>query len=196
MKGKIVFDIFDKDKNKKKTQNERDADEIKVTGAIITTDKKGGIKGKKTVTQTDVWSEGAEIKALEGATMEDRPRPKKTTGKFTNSKAKRVNWNNPINLAQGEQPKPKPVGTWGDEKKTATTTGTWGNEKKTVMKRREKTMIKGKLGGTRKRGSNRRYETEDQRRSQFGEYERGGRGEREEKKGKCEEKIGSAFGRR
>ena len=173
----MVFDIFDKGNGKKKTQNERDADEIKVTGAIITTDKKVGTKGKKTVTQTDVWSEGAEIKALVGATMEDKPRPKKGKGKFTNSKIRNTDWNKPLN-APAEKPKPKPVGTWGDEKKTRV--GTWGSSAPKKGSGRAKRLIG-------------RHEAEDPGGSESGEYERGeGRagqaeeGERQEEARKTE----------
>ena len=116
MTDRIVFDIFNKDKNQKKKNNERDADEIKISGAIITTDKKIGTKGKKTITQTDIWNEGAEIKALEGATMEDMPAHKKSTGKFINTKKKNVNWNKPLNTIKEGQSKPATkIGTWGAE---------------------------------------------------------------------------------
>jgi len=111
--------MFDKSKKKKQTTNERDADEIKVTGAIITTDKNVSKKGKKTITQTDIWGEGSEIKALEGATMEDRPNPTKPTGKFTNSKNKRTNWNTPL-AKPTEKPKTTaPVGTWDNKRKSS-----------------------------------------------------------------------------
>ena len=119
MTDRIVFDMFDKSKNKKQTTNDRDADEIKVTGAIITTDKNVSKKGKKTITQTDIWGEGSEMKALEGATMEDRPNPTKPTGKFTNSKTKRTNWNTPLTKPT-EKPKTKaPVGTWDNQRKSS-----------------------------------------------------------------------------
>jgi hypothetical protein len=115
MADRIVFDMFDKSKNKKQTTNERDADEIKVTGAIITTDKNVSKKGKKTIKQTDIWGEGSEIKALEGATMEDKPLPAKTSGKFTNSKKVRTNWNAPLKQATETKKAPAKVGTWGDK---------------------------------------------------------------------------------
>jgi hypothetical protein len=119
MDNRITFDIFDKGKKKKQKTNERDADEIKVTGVTVTTDKNASKKGKKTVTQTDIWSEGAEIKALEGATMEDQPNPKKTSGKFTNSKKKRTNWNTPLTPVQETKKVPAKVGTWGTSKNSS-----------------------------------------------------------------------------
>lgn len=119
MTDRIVFDIFNKDKNQKQKNNERDADEIKISGAIITTDKKMGTKGKKTVTQTDIWDEGAEIKILEGATMEDMPAHKKSTGKFINTKKKNINWNKSLKpISEENKPKvPSKVGTWGTQPK-------------------------------------------------------------------------------
>ena len=75
-----------------------------------------GTKGKKTVTQTDIWNEGAEIKALEGATMEDMPAHKKSSGKFKNSKKRNVNWNKPLKtVEEGKAKPPTKIGTWGAE---------------------------------------------------------------------------------
>lgn len=118
MAEKISFDMFSKNKKNTQTQNERDADEIKVTGAIITTDKKLGTKTKKNVTQTDTWGEGADIKALEGATMEDKPMPKTgKSGRFTNSKNKRINWNSKLETSKPATKPPTQIGTWGEETK-------------------------------------------------------------------------------
>ena len=127
MTDRINFDMFSKNKSKKQTTNERDADEIKVTGAIITTDKKKGVKGKKTITQTDTWGEGEDIKALEGVSMEDKPKPNiSNKGRFTNTKNKNINWNKKLDSIPEKKTTNK-MGTWDTEVKPK---NTWDNAPK------------------------------------------------------------------
>jgi hypothetical protein len=130
MEDRISFDIFNKNKKKTQETNDRDADEIKVTGAIVTTNKGMRVKTKKNVTQTDTWGEGADIKALEGASMEDMPAPKKTSGgKFTNSKKRNINWNSKLDTVPEKPKAPSKVGTWGTETKTKSQWGASSNVK-------------------------------------------------------------------